>query len=82
MVAEEYDRFLTWLGLPAHLHRSPLLSFVHISFIYLARTFVIGSRYLGSDLWVRSSKAPWCFADLTDVPLADEDTNLILADNA
>merc|ERR1712110_382721 len=21
LVAEEYDRFLTWLGLPAHLHR-------------------------------------------------------------
>ena len=36
---------------------------------------------LGSDLWVRMSLSDVC-ADLTDVTLADEDTNSILADNA
>ena len=42
--------------------------------------------YLGSDLWVclslsnKLSETP--FADLTDVTLADEDTNPILTDNA
>ena len=36
---------------------------------------------LGSDLWVRMSvRDVWL--DLTDVTLADEDTNSILADNA
>ena len=38
--------------------------------------------YLGSDLWVRVSQTTTPFADLTDVTLADEDTNAILADNA
>ena len=37
---------------------------------------------LGSDLWVRMSVRPRGFADLTDVTLADEDTNSILIDNA
>ena len=41
---------------------------------------------LGSDLWVRMSVRPSVtprpFADLTDVTLADEDTNSILTDNA
>ena len=37
--------------------------------------------YLGSDLWVRVSLSDLC-ADLTDVTLADEDTNSILTDNA
>ena len=41
--------------------------------------------YLGSDLWVRvslsESLTPRPFADFTDVTLADEDTNSILADN-
>ena len=37
---------------------------------------------LGSDLWVRVSVRPRGFADLTDVTLADEDTNSILTDNA
>ena len=38
---------------------------------------------LGSDSWVRMSvtKSNTC-VDLTDVTLADEDTNSILADNA
>ena len=41
---------------------------------------------LGPDLWIRLSQT--CsltergFADLTDVTLADEDTNSILTDNA
>ena len=36
-----------------------------------------------SDLWVRFSLTELArFADLTDVTLADEDTNSILADNA
>ena len=38
--------------------------------------------YLGSDLWVRVSLTPRGCADLTDVTLADGDTNPILADNA
>ena len=37
---------------------------------------------LGSDLWVRVSVTEPPFADLTDVTLADEDTNPILTDNA
>ena len=40
---------------------------------------------LGSDLWVRLSFTHWLSylcADLTDVTLADEDTNSILTDNA
>ena len=46
----------------------------------------IGSFYrtqvnLGSDSWVRMSLSNVC-ADLTDVTLADEDTNSILINNA
>ena len=37
---------------------------------------------LGSDIWVRFSQTLTTFADLTDVTLADEDTNSILTDNA
>ena len=37
---------------------------------------------LGSDLWVCFSLTPRPFADLTDVTLADEDTNSILTNNA
>ena len=37
---------------------------------------------LGSDSWVRMSVSPTPCWDLTDVTLADEDTNSILADNA
>ena len=44
---------------------------------------------LGSDLWVRFSETKYVFmyvcipfADLTDVTLADEDTNSMLTDNA
>ena len=37
---------------------------------------------LGSDSWVRMSVRHRRCADLTDVTLADEDTNSILADNA
>ena len=40
---------------------------------------------LGSDLWVLLSLTKfkvYLFADLTDVTLADEDTNSILTDNA
>ena len=38
--------------------------------------------YLGSDLWVLVSLTHTPFADLTNVTLADEDTNSILIDNA
>ena len=38
--------------------------------------------YLGSDLWVQVSLSTRGFADLTDVTLADEDTNSILTDSA
>ena len=38
--------------------------------------------YLGSDLWVRVSLNHRPCADLTDVNLADEDTNSTLAVNA
>ena len=37
---------------------------------------------LESDLWVRLSETETPCVDLTDVTLADEDTNSILADNA
>ena len=46
----------------------------HVSFY---RTQV----YLGSDLWFPISVTKRGFADLTDVTLADKDTNLILTDN-
>ena len=39
-----------------------------------------GVRYLGPD--VSHSLTPRHFGDFTDVTLADEDTNSILADNA
>ena len=35
---------------------------------------------LGSDLWVRMSVSPRGCRDLTDVTLADKDTNSILTD--
>ena len=39
--------------------------------------------FVVSDLWVRFSLTELArFADLTDVTLADEDTNSILTDNA
>ena len=39
--------------------------------------------YLGSNLWVLcNSLSTRGFTDLTDVTLADEDTNSILTDNA
>ena len=37
---------------------------------------------MGSDLWVCMSVTERPFVDLTDVTLADEDTNSILTDNA
>ena len=37
---------------------------------------------MGSNLWVLVSLTNRAFADLTDVTLADEDTNSILNDNA
>ena len=46
---------------------------------------VIGPRCPWSDLWIRVSlthKLRDLVADLTDVTLADEDTNPILTDNA
>ena len=36
---------------------------------------------LGSDLWVMISLSPRGFADLTDVTLADEDSNSIPTDD-
>ena len=42
----------------------------------------IGPRCPWSDLWIRVSTTKRPFADLTDVTLADEDTNPILTDNA
>ena len=47
----------------------------------LTCVLIIGSRCPWSDLWVRVSVTVH-FADLTDVTLADEDTNSILTDNA
>ena len=56
-----------------------LLCNIHFTKLYFYRTQV----YLGSDLWVRVSlTGREVCADLTDVTLADEDTNSILADNA
>ena len=55
--------------------------FLLLNFRYFYRTQVI----LGSDLWVRvsltHSLSPRGFADLTEVTLADEDTNSIPTDN-
>ena len=46
------------------------------------------TMYMGFDLWVLNQDS-WClslsetpFADLTDVTLADEDTNSILTDDS
>ena len=38
--------------------------------------------YLGSELWVRVSLTPTPFADLTDVTLADQDTNSMLSETS
>ena len=46
------------------------------------RPLFIGPRCPWSDLWIRVSLTERAFADLTDVTLADEDTNSILTDNA
>ena len=48
------------------------------------RDFYWTQVYLGSDLWVPisvSNKVRDVVADLTDVTLADKDTNSILTDN-
>ena len=42
----------------------------------------IGLRCPWSDLWIRLFQTDTPCADLTDVTLADEDTNAILADSA
>ena len=49
----------------------------HINVLDFYRTQVS----LGSDLWVPISLTPTPFADLTDVTLADEDSNLIPTDD-
>ena len=59
--------------------RSPLRL---ASRVFQKNTFYRTQVNLGSDLWVRMSLRPRGFADLTDVTLADEDTNSILTDNA
>ena len=38
--------------------------------------------YMGFDLWLIAYVTQRAFVDLTDVTLADEDTNSILTDNA
>ena len=48
----------------------------------ISSTFYRTQVSLGSDLWVRFSLTEPLCADLTDVTLADEDTNSILTDNA
>ena len=45
-------------------------------------TFYRTQVNLGSDLWVQMSVSEGRCVDLTDVTLADEDTNSILTDNA
>ena len=68
-----------------------LLQFSHEQWFYMFpqfiswhdfRRFYRTQAYLGSDLWVRFSETHRTCADLTDVTLADEDINSILADNA
>ena len=49
---------------------------------YMGSIFYRTHVSLGSDLWVRLSETERPCADLTDVSLADEDTNSILTDNA
>ena len=61
-------RVVEWVG---GLSKNKLLHFL----------FFIGPRCPWSDLWVGVSVTVR-FADLTDVTLADEDTNSILTDNA
>ena len=55
---------------------SGFLIFCHVFSMF------IGPRCPWSDLCVRMSVTPRGFAYLTDVTLADEDTNSILTDNA
>ena len=45
-------------------------------------SFLLEPGVLGSDLCVPISVSERRFADLTDVTLADEDTDSILTDNA
>ena len=47
-----------------------------------SNSFPMQNINLGSDLWVRMSVTERLCVDLTDVTLADEDTNSILTDNA
>ena len=59
--------------------------FLTIVELYIYVTFYRTQVNLGSDLWVRMSQTnkltPRPCVDLTDVTLADEDTNSILTDN-
>ena len=48
--------------------------------VFLPHIF-IGLTYPWSDLWVRVSLTEGGFADLTDVTLADEDSNSIPTDD-
>ena len=50
--------------------------------LYFGKVSFIGPRCPWSDLWIRLSLTERRFWNLTDVTLADEDTNSILTDNA
>ena len=53
----------------------------HIVGLLLLYIFYRTQVSLGSDLWVLMSLTPRGFADLTDVTLADEDSNSIPTDD-
>ena len=53
-----------------------------VSGVALFLCFYRTQVYLGSDLWVRVSLTEGPCSDLTDVTLADEDTNPVLTNNA
>ena len=68
LVPSSFRQFQTLKVLQMEYHTPPLA--LHIC-IYFYRAQV----YLGSDLWVWVSLTNTPFADLTDVTLADDDTN-------
>ena len=69
-------------SLGMHLWCAGLNSINPLDLILLEQPFYLTQVNLGSDLRVRMSQTPTPLWDLTELTLADDDTNPILTDNA
>ena len=73
---------MTMDSLGMHLWSAGLNSINPLDLILLEQPFYRTQVNLGSDLRVRMSQTPTPLWDLTELTLADDDTNPILTDNA